>query len=379
MTLFKDTVEVSLVAVEAELRADAYRRLRRSGPAWVHRRLSRLLGLTRARIGSLQALPAATLDRTGLVLAVTPPSPAPTISIVTPSFQQARFLERTLHSVVGQGYPALEYIVQDGGSTDETLEILERYEGALAVWATERDNGQADAINRGFAHSIGEIMAYLNSDDLLLPGALAYVACYFEEHPELDVVYGDRLMIDNEDGEIGAWILPDHDDTILTLADYVPQETLFWRRRIWDKSGGFLDRSFGYALDWDLLLRFRDAHATMAHLPRFLGAFRVHDEQKTTAIDALGVEECSRLRERVHGRPVMLDEVLDRQRPYMRRHIVAHTRRRIAQRLPHARLPVGRFRRSGGRRPRRRRPWGARERRDRPAVASNPAVRRAWS
>ncbi len=108
-----------------------------------------------------------------------------------------------------------------------------------------------------------------------------------------------------------------HDDLALTLADYVPQETLFWRRRIWDAAGGYVDPSFGYALDWDLLLRFRDAGATMVRLPRFLGAFRIHAEQKTSAADALGLEEMARLRERVHGRPVSIDEVLPRLRPYL--------------------------------------------------------------
>ena len=102
----------------------------------------------------------------------------------------------------------------------------------------------------------------------------------------MDVVYGHRLMIDQTDGQIGAWVLPPHSDLALTLADFVPQETLFWRRRIWDEAGGFVDPRFGYALDWDLLLRFRDAGAKMVRFPRFLGAFRIHAEQKTTALEA---------------------------------------------------------------------------------------------
>ena len=218
-------------------------------------------------IGALRHYPPRPLAVPTAYLDVTPPETPPTISIVTPSFQHAHFIERTLHSVVSQDYPALEYIVQDGASTDGTLDVLERYSERLAAWCSEPDYGQADAINRGFARSSGEIMAYLNSDDLLLPGSLAFVARFFDERPEVDVVYGDRLLIDEYDGDIGKWILPEHDDTILTLADYVPQETLFWRRRIWDRSGGLVDPSFGYAIDWDLLLRFREAGAVMVHVP----------------------------------------------------------------------------------------------------------------
>ena len=269
-----------------------------------------------------------------------PPDPAPTISIVTPSFQQGRFIGRTVHSVVGQDYPALEYFVQDGGSTDETVDVLRRFDGVLTGWASEPDTGQADAINRAFHRTSGEIMAWLNSDDLLLPGTLACVSRYFVAHPDVDVVYGHRIMIDETDGQIGAWVLPRHDDRALTYADYVPQETLFWRRSIWDAAGGYVDPSFGYALDWDMLLRFRDADAKMVRLPRFLGAFRIHSEQKTSAADALGLEEMARLRERVHGRPVSIEEALHRLRPYLLRHIAVHTRQRIADRLPVHRVYV---------------------------------------
>jgi glycosyltransferase involved in cell wall biosynthesis len=266
----------------------------------------------------------------------TPPSPAPTISIVTPSLQQGRFIARTLYSVLDQQYPALEYVVQDGGSTDETLDVLEAFAPLLTRWVSEPDDGQADAINRGFAQTSGEIMCWLNSDDLLLPGSLATVARYFAEHPKVDVVYGYRLMIDDHDAEIGAWILPAHSDVALTLADHIPQETVFWRRRIWDAAGGRVDPSFTYALDWDLLLRFRAAGSTMTCLPRYLGAFRVHDAQKSTTTEDVGEEECALLRERVHGRPVSINEVLHRLRPYLVRHVLVHTRRSALDRL---RLP----------------------------------------
>jgi glycosyltransferase involved in cell wall biosynthesis len=253
------------------------------------------------------------------------PSPPPVISVVTPSYNQARFLPRTVESVLGQCYPRLEYIVQDGGSTDGTPALLERYRARLAHCESRRDNGQADALNRGFRRATGEVLAYLNSDDLLLPGALACVADYFRRHPEVDVLYGHRIIIDPEDHEVGRWVLPPHDDDVLSWSDLVPQETLFWRRGIWEAVGGRVDESFRFALDWDLLLRFRAAGARFARVPRFLGAFRVHPAQKTSAwMDGIGRMEIDRLRRRCHGRGVTEEEVTRQVRPYLRRHMAHH-------------------------------------------------------
>jgi glycosyltransferase involved in cell wall biosynthesis len=301
---------------------------------------ARVWSWTKPRIGVLRHYEPKPILLPASYFRTAPPAPAPTISVITPSFGQGRFIDRTMYSVISQNYPALEYHVQDGGSTDETLAVLARFEDILTSWSSEPDSGQADAINRGFRHTTGEIMAWLNSDDLLLPGSLAYVARYFAEHPDVDVVYGHRLLIDESDGQVGAWVLPKHDDLALTLADYVPQETLFWRRRIWEASGEHVDADFGYALDWDLLLRFREAGATMVRLPRFLGAFRIHDAQKTTAADALGVVETTRLRQRVHKRDVPIDEVLQRLKPYFVRHILVHSWQRFVDRLPLRRIRV---------------------------------------
>ena len=147
----------------------------------------------------------------------------PVISIVTPSYNQGHFLDRTIHSVLDQDYPRLEYIVQDGGSTDD---YAPRCSSATpSGYTTARcatDDGQAHAINLGFAHASGEVMAYLNSDDLLLPGLAALRRRYFERHPEVDAVYGHRVLIDENDMEIGRWVLPPHDDEVLSWADFVP-------------------------------------------------------------------------------------------------------------------------------------------------------------
>jgi glycosyltransferase involved in cell wall biosynthesis len=254
-----------------------------------------------------------------------PPRPAPLISLVTPSYNQAAFLERTIRSIQEQDYPHLEYIVQDGGSTDATPAVLERYRALLAHSEARPDRGQAHALNRGFRHATGDILAYLNSDDLLLPGALAYVASYFSRHPDVDVVYSHRVIIDADDREVGRWVLPPHDDEVLLWQDYVPQETLFWRRRIWERAGARLDESYHFALDWDLLVRFREAGAKFARLPRFLAAFRIHPQQKTSArlID-LGVPESQRIRTRYHGRLVRQDEIKRHVRIYLRRHVLYH-------------------------------------------------------
>jgi len=321
------------IDVEHALREDVDRRKRRTPWKALRQWTSPRLGILRHHLPEQLRVP------TGYLRTSPPPDP-PRISIVTPSYRQGQYIGRTIYSVVNQGYPQLEYFVQDGGSDDQTREVLERFEEGLSGWVSEPDDGQADAINRGFAHTSGEIMAYLNSDDLLLPGSLAYVASYFKKHPKVDAVYGHRIVIDEHDRQIGVWVLPRHSDKMLTLADYVPQETLFWRRELWERAGGRIDTSFKFAVDWDLLLRFREAGARIVRLPRFLGAFRVHDEQKTGQQQQLCDEESERLHLRVLGRTMGDEEIHARVKPYLRRHVVHHTAHRLRQRLPQSRSDV---------------------------------------
>jgi hypothetical protein len=342
-----DSVMEYMFAAESFLEQDLQRRRfwrRRNVRARLHGARNdvraRARQLTSRRIGILRHHSPEPLTLPTRYLRTKAPDRAPLISIVTPSFGQGEFIERTMHSVLGQDYPTLEYVIQDGGSTDQTVEILRHHEAGLTHWESVPDAGQADALNRGFAHTTGEIMAYLNSDDLLLPGSLAYVARYFASHPSVDVVYGQRVMIDAVDRRVGIWVLPPHDDATMTLLDFVPQETLFWRRSVWDAAGGAFDTSFDFAIDWDLLLRFRDAGASFARLPRFLGAFRVHDAQKTQRQQALCDIECDRLRLRVHGREVPHREAIERVAPYFRRHVRAHLRQRVLSRLPLPRVEL---------------------------------------
>jgi len=214
-------------------------------------------------------------------------------------------------------------VVQDGGSKDQTQEILKRYADRCAAVESVRDYVQADALNLGFAKTSGEIMAYLNSDDVLLPGSLEFVAGYFTAHPDVDVIYGHRIVIDAEGNEIGRWILPPHDDRILRWADYVPQETMFWRRGVYERAGGRVDDSFNFCLDWDLLLRFQAAGARFVRVPRFLGAFRYQADSKTAVqLHSRGTDEMNLLRERYLGRPVTQAEVDVEVEPYVRRHVM---------------------------------------------------------
>ena len=226
----------------------------------------------------------------------------PSISIVTPSYNQGAFIEQTIDSVLSQNYPFLEYIIQDACSTDCTLDVLNKFPPKAFECIVEHDGGQADAINRGFLRSKGEIMCWLNSDDLLSPRTLCLVGEYFQNNSEIDVVYGNRIVIDSDGNEIGRWILPEHDSNVLRVIDYVPQETLFWRRRIWDKVGGKLDDELKFALDWDLLLKFCKANAKFSHLPMLFCAFRVHNKQKTSLlIQSIGRNEMRQLRAKYAG------------------------------------------------------------------------------
>lgn len=242
------------------------------------------------------------------------------LSVVTPSFQQAAYLPDTLRSVLDQSDNVHAYVIQDGGSSDGSLNIINSFardwqhrttnkpssKAPTLQWESKKDSGQSDAVVTGFAKTSGDsadLMAWINSDDFYMPGALAFVVDYFARHPNVDVIYGHRVLVDENSREIGRWFLPPHDAEVLRLNDFVPQETLFWRRRVWDKVGG-LDKTFKFAMDWDLLLRFQEAGARIVRVPYFLGCFRIHPAQKTSAsMHDTGQTEITRLRERTFGRP----------------------------------------------------------------------------
>jgi glycosyltransferase involved in cell wall biosynthesis len=206
----------------------------------------------------------------------------PLITVITPSFNQAQFIERTIHSVLDQRYPNLEYIVVDGGSTDGTLDILRRYEGQLR-WISEKDSGQSEAINKGFRLAKGEIVAWLNSDDIYLPGALEEVSRHFVEHPTVMMVYGEGYMIDENDKvkcrfpftetKFDLWKLIYH-------GDYILQQSTFFRRSVFD-SIGLLDQSLHYTMDWDIFIRIGKRFG-IDYVPEYLGSIREHGQAKTS-------------------------------------------------------------------------------------------------
>lgn len=238
----------------------------------------------------------------------------PRIAIVTPSFMQVDYIEETLRSVLDQNYPKLAYAVHDGGSTDGTVEVIKRHAGRITVWSSHPDSGQARAIASGFEKIRGDVMGWVNSDDCLVPGALRYVGEYFATHPDVDVIYGNRIILNEKSQEIARWVLPPHNPRIVPYLDPVPQETLFWRVPLWKKIGG-IDPSFRFALDWDLVARFQAAGARIVHVPYFLGCFRAHSQQKLSVqAENVGAIETATLRRRLTGHEVSFDDLA----PYKR-------------------------------------------------------------
>ncbi len=226
----------------------------------------------------------------------------PRITIVTPSFNQARFLEATLRSVLDQGYDNLEYIVVDGGSTDGSREILEGFRPRLSRLVIGRDEGQSDAIRKGFAGSTGTIFGWLNSDDCLAPGALAAVSDFFSENPSVDVVHGNFALV-NADGTVIREVatIDVHRPTLLFENPVLGQPAMFWRREIYDRVQG-VDRFLRYCMDLDLWVRMYTAGARFRRLDRTLAYLRMHDASKTATIQAVNVAERAQIQRRLLGR-----------------------------------------------------------------------------
>lgn len=206
----------------------------------------------------------------------------PRITLVTPSYNQGAYLESAIQSVLTQNFPKLEYIMMDGGSSDNSIAILRQYAAHFAYWTSEPDTGQADALKRGFARATGEILGWLNADDVLLPNALHTVAAFFFRHPDCDFLTGDSAFI-NADASREVFEVRaapySFDDLLHYYADkYLPQPSVFFSRAAFQHVGG-LDASLRYMMDLDLFLRLRREYA-LHYIPQRLSLMRIHPAAK---------------------------------------------------------------------------------------------------
>ncbi len=206
----------------------------------------------------------------------------PLISIVTPSYNQGQFIEETIRSVIEQDYPNIEHIVMDGGSTDETVDVLRRYDGRIC-WVSEPDEGQADAINKGLRIASGEILAYLNSDDAYLPGAFAVVAKQFVAHPDAGLIFGDCQAV-TEAGEVYGLIKGHPFDVrrMIMRGEFVPQQAAFWSRQTMDAVGEF-DTNLHFCMDHDYFIRIGQRFPGV-YVAQPLANFRFHGSSKTMSL-----------------------------------------------------------------------------------------------
>ena len=209
----------------------------------------------------------------------------PRITIVTPTLNQVRYIEQTILSVLNQGYPNLEYIILDGGSTDGTQHIIDKYARYLAYWRSSPDDGQAAALKEGFRRGSGEIFAWINSDDVYLPGVLVEVARTMKNDQGADVCYGNMLVIDSEGRVVGERRVTGCSNRFMYLGFRygglgVYQPASFWRRRAYEQVGG-MDPSLNFDMDNDLFIRFVLKGSRFTFMPRSLVAFRIHDASKT--------------------------------------------------------------------------------------------------
>ena len=204
----------------------------------------------------------------------------PLVSVVTPSFNQAGFIEETIRSVLSQDYPNIEYIIIDGGSTDGTLDILRRYDDQL-TWFSEPDEGQSDALNKGFRLAQGTILGWLNSDDTYTPGAVRAAVDFLASHPQVGMVYGACNIINEHSEIVGHVPSEPFEYERELLGNYIPQPATFIRKHVM-RDVGYLDVKVQYAMDYDLWLRIGLSHQ-IANLPKTLANFRLHSASKTMA------------------------------------------------------------------------------------------------
>jgi glycosyltransferase involved in cell wall biosynthesis len=206
----------------------------------------------------------------------------PKISVITPSYNQAQFLEETILSILSQGYPNLEYIIIDGGSTDNSVDIIKKYEKSIHYWVSEKDNGQSEAINKGFKRATGDIVCWINSDDILLPDSLYKVGTYFNNNPDTDLLNGYVLIIDKFSKIIcNFFMLRPNKWYAKRGVYYIAQQSMFWKRSVFDKIG-YIKEDFHALMDKEFLIRVFEKGLKVGYMKKILGAIRKHEMTKTS-------------------------------------------------------------------------------------------------
>jgi glycosyltransferase involved in cell wall biosynthesis len=218
----------------------------------------------------------------------------PKISIITPSFNQAKFLEKTILSVLNQNYPNLEYIIVDGGSTDGSVEIIKKYEDKLKWWVSEKDGGQVNAINKGLRRATGDWVAWQNSDDLYFKNVLNDLSLAIKKNPEVSLIIGDIFLIDDQDRKLRdiKYVKPTY-KSVLAEGMVLTNQSAFWLRDIHNKIG-FLNERYQYSFDYEWFLRLLK-YAKAKHVNKTWGAFRQHINSKTFLFSSKFKEETTRV------------------------------------------------------------------------------------
>lgn len=205
----------------------------------------------------------------------------PKISVITPSYNQGQYIEETILSVLNQNYPNLEYIIMDGGSTDNTVEVIKKYADKINFWVSQKDKGQADAINKGFQKATGDILCWLNSDDYYFPDILNYVAANIDIHKK-EILFGEVDHIYEPHGEIKPSNAKNkHENYQLELYDYIIQPGSFWSKKVWDEVGQ-VNENLHFVFDWDWFVRAKKAQTNFKYTNRVMAMYRVHDAHKTS-------------------------------------------------------------------------------------------------